>query len=171
MRRVALCLLSAAVAAISATAYASDPLTTGTATGLPVPRFVSLKPSDTPMREGPSKDNAIKWIFKREGLPVEVTAEFDNWRRVRDSEGAEGWIYRSRLSGRRTVLIMSKTKSLVSMHTGADELAPLVARIEPGVVAALKACSGKWCEVTVENYDGFIRQDRLWGAYPGEQLP
>ena len=78
---------------------------TGTATGLPVPRYVSLKTDRVNLREGPSKEHATTWVFQRAGLPVEITAEFETWRKVRDSEGAEGWVLHSLLSGRRTALV------------------------------------------------------------------
>ena len=91
-----------ALLALAIVSNAQAQETTGSVSGLPIPRFVSLKPSDTPMREGPSKDHRIKWVFKKEGVPVEIIAEFENWRRVRDSEGDDGWVFHSRLSGRRT---------------------------------------------------------------------
>ena len=75
-----------------------------TASGLPVPRYVSLKSDHVNVRAGPTKDNDVAWVYTRSGLPVEITAEFENWRRVRDSEGAEGWVYHSLLSGRRTAI-------------------------------------------------------------------
>ena len=82
-----------------------------TTSGLPVPRYVSLKSDHVNVRAGPTKDNDVAWIYTRSGLPVEITAEFENWRRVRDSEGAEGWVYHSLLSGRRTGLVVARTKA------------------------------------------------------------
>ena len=93
-----------------------------TASGLPVPRYVSLKSDHVNVRAGPTKDNDVAWVYTRSGLPVEITAEFENWRRIRDSEGAEGWVYHSLLSGRRTAVITMKSK---------DELAPLYDRADP----------------------------------------
>ena len=92
-----------------------------TTSGLPVPRYVSLKSDHVNVRAGPTKDNDVAWVYTRSGLPVEITAEFENWRRVRDSEGAEGWVYHSLLSGRRTAVVTMKTK---------DELAPLYDRAD-----------------------------------------
>ena len=93
-----------------------------TTSGLPVPRYVSLKSDHVNVRAGPTKDNDVAWVYTRSGLPVEITAEFENWRRVRDSEGAEGWVYHSLLSGRRTAVVTMKTK---------DDLAPLYDRADP----------------------------------------
>jgi SH3-like domain-containing protein len=147
-----------------------DPATTGTVTGLPIPRFVSLKPNDTPMREGPSKDHRIKWIFKRDGLPVEITGEFDNWRRVRDAEGAEGWIFHARLSGRRTVMVQSRGGELEPLLASPALGSAAVALVEPGVIGSVQSCDGRFCQVTIAEQQGYVRQERLWGVYLGETL-
>ena len=70
--------------------------------GLPVPRFVSVKADRVNVRGGPDKDHDVSWVYTRVGWPVEIIAEFENWRRIRDSDGAEGWVYHSLLSGKRT---------------------------------------------------------------------
>lgn len=164
-----LVIVAGLVLMVPAVAAAND--TTGTVSGLPIPRFVSLKPSDTPMREGPSKDHRIRWVFKKEGVPVEILAEFETWRRVRDAEGADGWVYHSRLSGRRTAQVAPWLKTgLVSLHERDTETATVVARLEPGVIAALEQCSGTWCRVRGEGFEGWIQQGRIWGAYPGERV-
>ena len=86
----------------------ADPV--GPVTKLPLPRFASLKTDRVNLREGPSKDHATKWVYERAGLPVEITAEFEIWRKVRDSEGVEGWVLHSLLSGRRTALVTPTKK-------------------------------------------------------------
>ena len=85
-----------------ARAHAAGEAPPGPASGLPVPRFVSLKSDRVNVRGGPTKDHDVAWVYTRAGMPVEITAEFENWRRIRDWEGAEGWVYHSLLSGRRT---------------------------------------------------------------------
>lgn len=150
---------------------AAEQITTGTATGLPIPRYVSLKPSDTPMREGPSKDHRIKWVFKREGLPVEITAEFETWRRVRDAEGTEGWVFHSRLSSRRTALVAPWSKEAnLPLHDEGSETSGIVARLQPTVLANVETCTGKWCRINGEGFRGWMKQDQLWGVYPGESV-
>jgi SH3-like domain-containing protein len=145
--------------------------TTGSVSGLPIPRFVSLKPSDTPMREGPTKDHRIKWVFKKEGVPVEIIAEFDNWRRVRDSEGDDGWVYHARLSGRRTAQINPKLKDqTLPLHARDSESSSVVARLQPGVIGSIEQCTGRWCKLNGEGFDGWMQQERLWGVYPGERI-
>ncbi|MGZ3411402.1 MAG: SH3 domain-containing protein, partial [Xanthobacteraceae bacterium] len=142
---------------------------TGNGSGLPVPRFVSLKSDKVNVRGGPTKDNDVAWVYTRAGLPVEITAEFENWRRIRDWEGAEGWVYHSLLSGRRTGMVSSAAKSgeeAIPIHAGADASSAIVARLQAGVLSAVKRCTGTWCRVTGAGYDGWVAQDRLWGVYP-----
>src|SRR4051812_41650183 len=103
-------LIVAALLGAIAPAKAASEGPNGTASGLPIPRFVSLKSDRVNVRGGPTKDHDVAWVYTRAGLPVEITAEFENWRRIRDWEGAEGWVYHSMLSGRRTALVTPKSK-------------------------------------------------------------
>jgi SH3-like domain-containing protein len=112
-------------------------------------------------------------MFTRSGLPVEVTAEFDNWRRIRDWEGGEGWVYHSLLSGKRTALVAVGRKQrdeLLPLHTSADPQSTLVARLQPGVLGQVKKCTGAWCRVVGNGFDGWAQQERLWGVYPNEKV-
>jgi SH3-like domain-containing protein len=149
---------------------ASEPAAKNTA-GLPVPRFVSLKSDRVNVRGGPTKDHDVTWVYTRSGLPVEITAEFENWRRIRDWEGAEGWVYHSLLSGRRTAVVVAKSKNdLVPVMAKADAAADVSAKVEAGVVGTVKSCSGNWCHFTGDKFDGWIQQERLWGVYPNETV-
>lgn len=172
------CLILAAAVAVAAPAGAQAPQDGRKGSGLPVPRYVSLKTDRVNLREGPSKDNRTAWVFQRAGLPVEITAEYETWRRIRDAEGTEGWVLHSLLSGRRTALVIPWAKGEqppVPVYERADERADVVARLEPNVITNVKQCTGSWCRVTVaqagaKDVGGFIRQDRLWGVYPNERL-
>jgi SH3-like domain-containing protein len=138
-------------------------------TGLPLPRFVSLKSNDVNVRRGPGQEYDVAFTFVREGLPVEITQEFDNWRKIRDSEGAEGWVFHSLLAGKRTALIAPWDKSgPFAAYQSADPKAAVVAYLEPKVIADVEACTGTWCEIRVQDYEGWIEQERLWGVYPEE---
>src|SRR5690242_1610810 len=131
------------------------------ASGLPVPRYVSLKSDHVNVRAGPTKDNDVAWVYTRSGLPVEITAEFENWRRVRDSEGAEGWVYHSLLSGRRTAVITMKNKDdLAALYERADSTSAVTARLQVGVLAQVKHCGAGWCHVIGNGFDGWIEQQR-----------
>ena len=144
---------------------------TGSVSGLPIPRFVSLKADRVNVRRGPNKDQDVRWVYTRAGMPVEITAEFENWRRVRDWEGAEGWVYHSLLSGRRTAIVVPTLKNdLVPLYAEHDLKSAVVAKLQAGVLGSLKSCTGTWCAFSGKGFDGWIRQDRLWGAYPNEKV-
>ena len=166
-------LLIAAGAALTSPQAPAQELAAGPVTGLPVPRYVSLKSDRVNLREGPSKEHRTSWVFQRAGLPVEITAEFETWRRVRDADGSEGWVLHSLLSGRRTVLVAPWAKNkgeTFALRETASETAAITASLEPGVIANVHACQNAWCRVTVSKITGYIRQDRLWGVYPNETL-
>ncbi|MDB5632115.1 MAG: aspartyl-trna synthetase [Tardiphaga sp.] len=150
--------------------FAAKDAAVGTS-GLPVPRYVSLKSDHVNVRAGPTKDNDVAWVYTKSGLPVEITAEYENWRRVRDSEGAEGWVYHSLLSGRRTAVVTMKTKDdLASIYDSPDSKSAVAARLQAGVVAQVKRCSNGWCRVIGTGFDGWIEQQRLWGVYADEKV-
>jgi SH3-like domain-containing protein len=111
------------------------------------------------------------FVYTRAGLPVEITAESDNWRRIRDWEGSEGWVYHSLLSGRRTAVVTPKDKKeLVPLYDKGDSNAPVIARLQPGVLAAIKRCTGSWCRIGGPGFDGWALQEQLWGVYPDEKV-
>lgn len=133
-------------------------------TGLPLPRFVSLGAAEVNLRTGPGSSYPIDWVYKRRHMPVEVIAEFDNWRKIRDWEGAVGWVHQNLLDGRRYALVTSE--DLLRSRPEPD--ASPVARVMPGVVARLLACKPGWCRLEAGGHKGWIERDRLWGVYPSE---
>ena len=168
-RLFAVVILLAAAAPISPAAAAGE--NAGNVTGLPVPRFVSLKSERVNVRGGPNKDQDVRWVYTRAGMPVEITAEFENWRRVRDWEGSEGWVYHSLLSGKRTAVVVPREKDeLVPLYEGADIESGVVAKLQAGVLVSLKSCTGAWCRISGKSFEGYIRQERIWGAYPNEKV-
>ena len=161
---------AAALAFVAAEQAAGD-VAAGPKSGLPVPRFVSLKPDRVNVRGGPTRDHDVTFVYTRAGLPVEITAESDNWRRIRDWEGSEGWVYHSLLSGRRTAVVTPKDKKdLVVLYDKADSGGATVARLQSGVLASVKRCSGTWCRITGAGFDGWVVQEQLWGVYPNEKV-
>jgi SH3-like domain-containing protein len=148
----------------------------GTVSGLPIPRFVSLKSDEVNLRAGPGKDYPTQWVFRRAGLPVEIVKEFDNWRQVRDADGVTGWVNQALLSGRRTAQVLpwdvkpGVARPKLELKSDDSERAQATALIEAGVIANLQSCDSRWCYVTVETYKGYVEQSKLWGIYPGEVI-
>ena len=140
-------------------------------TGLPLPRFVSLKSDDVNVRRGPGQEYEVAFTFVRAGLPVEITQEFDNWRKIRDSEGSEGWVFHSLLSARRTALVAPwERQGQFPALSSADASAATVALLEPRVMADVEECTGAWCLISVAGHSGWIEQEMLWGVYPNEEF-
>ncbi len=169
----AVAMSSLALTAICAPAMAQQAANEqmGVSTGLPVPRYVSLKATTTNIRRGPAKEHGAVWTYTKAGLPVEITGEFENWRKVRDWEGSEGWVFHTLLSGRRTVMIAPwKKEGLLTLHKEAQADSPAVAKIGPRVVAKVRACNKDWCRISGSGFDGYITQKALWGVYPNENV-
>lgn len=143
----------------------------GPNTGLPLPRYVSLKSDRVNLREGPSQDHQTIWVFQRAGLPVEITAESDNWRKIRDSEGTEGWVLQSLLSGRRTALVAPWKKETLALYAKPSESSDVVAKLQTGVLGNVRKCDGgSWCSIFGDGFSGYIQQSNLWGVYPDEKI-
>lgn len=143
------------------------------ASGLPLPRFVSFKSKKVNLRVGPGSNYAVSWMYLKAGLPVEITQEYDNWRKVRDADGTEGWVNQALLSGQRTAVTAPWMRgkggnTYVNMRRDPQAGSSLVARLEPGVVIKLSRCNGEWCEASYDGTEGWVNQAEIWGAYPAE---
>lgn len=135
---------------------------------LPLPRFASLGSGEINVRSGPGPQYPIAWKYVRAGLPVEIVAEFEYWRRIRDIDGTVGWVHKSLLSGKRTAVVAGNDPAV--LRAEADEAARAVARLEPGVVVRLARCGGPWCKVEVQSFSGWLPRSALWGVYAAEEL-
>ncbi len=139
-----------------------------TSSGLPIPRFVSLASDKVFVRTGPALRYPIKWVYKKDHLPVEIIQEFDTWRKIRDMDGDNGWVHQSLLSGDRMGIVKGEVNQPIRKE--ANEQSKMIAYLEPNVVAAIKACQGDWCEVAAEGYAGWLQRKFLWGIYDSEDF-
>jgi SH3-like domain-containing protein len=144
----------------------------GRETGLPVPRFVSLKSREARMRVGPSLDYGTQWVYQVAGLPVEITAEYGNWRQIRDCDGVSGWMHRALLSSNRTALVGPWIASTAPIRAAPAANAAILAKLTSRVRLGIHSCDGTWCSVEVPGHrlEGFVRQAALWGVYPNEKI-
>ncbi|MDP2124590.1 MAG: SH3 domain-containing protein [Parvibaculum sp.] len=156
------------------TAQAESAGERGRVTGLPLPRYVSLKAARANVRRGPGTDFPIDWIYTKRGVPLEVTAESDHWRRIRDHEGDGGWIWHTLLDGTRSAIVVGDApedaEAPVALHAKPEADADIVAYLEPGLVTTLRGCKAGWCRIEVQNRSGWTPQTALWGVYPGEEF-
>lgn len=139
----------------------------GSGSGLPLPRYVSLKTSEARARRGPSLTHRVDWLYTRRDLPLRVTGEYEHWRRVEDSDGQGGWIHETLLSGVRTVVV---TQDMTPMRSNPQPAAHEVALLENGVVAHIMECAPDWCRLSIDGARGWVNRSALWGLFPDELL-
>ena len=138
-------------------------------TGLPLPRFASLRAGRVNLRTGPGVQYPVDWVYQRRGLPVEIIAEYRTWRKIRDWQSTQGWVHQSMLSGKRTIIAVGKKRTLRSTP---DTNSPAVAQIEAGATSKLVKCppTGGWCMIQSGEIKGWLRKVEFWGAYRDEVL-
>ena len=140
---------------------ASSASTISKKTGLPLPRYVSLKGNKVNLRRGPSLDYKIDWVYKRKHLPLMIVSEFGHWRKVTDFEGYSGWIYKDLLSGSRYIIV-KKEETLLRNKASFDSLGKAILKKE--VIGKLIDCEGLWCFVRIKNMRGYVFAKDIWGT-------
>jgi SH3-like domain-containing protein len=163
-----MCFLMSAVSPSDAEGYKKKAIGTGEETGLEIPRFVSFRSGEVYMRSGPGTRYPVRWIYKRKNFPVEIIQEFDTWRKVRDHEGAEGWVHQSLITGRRYALINAGHN--IEAFRDDDIDARVTMRLEPEVIAKISECNENWCALTHSGYNGWVEKKYLWGVYDQERI-
>jgi SH3-like domain-containing protein len=155
------------LAALIVVASQANAQEVGPVTNLPLPRFVSLKASEANIRRGPSLSLRIDWIYQRRDMPLQVVAEYGNWRRVVDRDGVGGWVHYVMLSGTRTVIIDAELQPLFARP---DFNSPQQALLEMGVIARIDECQIDWCRLRADGYRGWAPKTALWGVNADEIL-
>ncbi|MGH7057027.1 MAG: SH3 domain-containing protein [Acetobacteraceae bacterium] len=142
----------------------------GTATGYPLPRFVSLFSDDVNMRVGPGFQYPIEWVYKRRHLPVEIEREFNVWRLVRAPDGGRGWVHKSTTCGVRTFIVVGSAHKL---RRKAAPDAAVVAVLDKGVIGTIRRCKkgSDWCRVEADGHRGYLPRQDFWGSFQGEAVP
>ncbi len=170
MKNLALFLLLLTVAPLdlaSATVELDTPAPAVGASGLALPRFVSTRSDSVNVRTGPGERYPVQWVLKRKGMPVEVIAEYETWRKIRDWEGTEGWVHQALLAGRRAVVVYPNDAVL---RAEPDAISSPVARLQSGVIAKPESCGTDWCLLSMGKIRGWISKHNLWGIYPAETI-
>ncbi|MDG2269291.1 MAG: SH3 domain-containing protein [Alphaproteobacteria bacterium] len=147
----------------------SAPATVKYPSGLPIPRWVSIRAKEANLRTGPGARYPIDWVLQRRRLPAEVVGEFEHWRQIKIQDGTVGWVHKSMLSGKRMATV---TAARVRVLQAPDTDAPVAAFVEDGVIVALKGCEATWCRIAIDSHgvDGWIGRSALWGIYDGETV-
>lgn len=132
------------------------------------PYWASIASSRAMMRTGPGRNYPGTWLYVRPDLPVRVVEVYQDWRKVEDPDGTQGWMFSRLLSEERTALVRGNGPQ--PMHAQPDEASPIRFRAEPGVVGRISQCASGWCHLDVQGRDGFIRVDSIWGVGPNETV-
>ena len=162
--KITLLLIFASVLIIPLFGFTQEPQK-GQVTNLPIPRYVSLKVKEANARRGPSLSHKIDWIYKRQNMPLEIYAEYENWRRVRDFEGLGGWVHYTLLSGTRYVLVKNE---LLDMRLLPSIDAQVIAKVPQYNIATLDKCNKDWCRIIDDGYKGWVPKNEIWGVYENE---
>lgn len=132
-----------------------------------LPRFASVRAAEVNVRTGPGVRYPVEWVFVYRNMPVEIVAEFDTWRKVRDWDGTEGWVHRLMLSGKRSVIVTGGQHALRRIS---EAKSGVVARVDERVVGKLITCKETWCRLEIAGRRGWMQRSYLWGVYKGEKL-
>lgn len=163
-RALAALFMIAFVATMAAPAWAQV-----SGSGLPLPRFVSLRAGEVNLRTGPGVQYPVEWVYRKSSLPLEVIAEYKTWRKVRDWDGAQGWVHQTMLSAKRTFIVTGATRTVINSpeRTGRP-----VARVQAGVTGQLSTCpaASDYCRVEVEGFEGWLARSDFWGVLKGEAI-
>lgn len=154
-------LLTALAALLATPAVAQEDTSILNPSGMPIPRYVSLKSDEINVRVGPGKRYPIRYVYKRARLPVQIIEEFAHWRKIKDYEGANGWVHKNMLEGGRTAMIVDKPQNLYARPEVSDQP---VMRAEPTVIGRVRACLPDWCLMEMAGRDGWIRKADIWGV-------
>lgn len=139
-------------------------------TGLKLPRFVSLRSNLINARSGPGARYPIEWVYRQKNAPVEITAEFEIWRKIKDWQGSQTWVHKTMLSGTRTVKVTTPGEN--NIYAKADYNSKIIAKVEDEVVGDVVKCPAEspFCEIRFTNITGWIPRQNLYGLYPNEVI-
>lgn len=137
------------------------------ASGYPIPRFLSLRTEEANVRTGPGMQYPKKWVLVKKNIPLEVISEYEDWRKIRDIQGDEGWIHKAMLSGKRTAIVK---KNITKVRRKKDINSAVKAVLENGVIVNVESCEAGICKVQASDIEGYLIATNLWGVYIGEDV-
>ena len=137
-----------------------------TPSGLPVPRWVSLKFDKVNARAGPGDDHRLLWVYRVKSLPVQVVQETTDWRRVCDPDGGLAWVHKRVTDGRRTVMNL-RVNDMPIRSQAEDASKPRAFWVRRSL-GSLDECRGGWCRIKVAEAAGWVPKAWAWGVqdYP-----
>ena len=163
MKHLILSFFCLMIVVVPVRAQDSDPFKS---TPYDIPRFVTIAKDKAYMRTGPGSRFPITWIYKRKNLPVEIVLEYENWRKIKDIDGSEGWVHLSLLSGRRYGAIQAD--DMMKLHSKPSNESRVMAFLEPETIVKILSCGPQWCRIDAQGYKGWMPKASIWGVYADE---
>lgn len=155
------------IAACAAIAVAASVSGDANAQQRKTPYYASISAGKAHMRTGPGRNYPISWLYQRRNLPIRVVDIYQDWRKVEDPDGTQGWMQVGLLSAARTAMV---TDTVAPMRNSPSASASINWRAVPGVVGKISDCKRGWCWFDVDGRGGYVEQSHLWGVDPGEEL-
>jgi Uncharacterized protein conserved in bacteria len=121
--------------------------------------FLMLKNNKVNVRYGPSFDYPIKFIYKKNKLPLQIIDKKENFRKILDHKKNSGWIHISQLRKSKSLIATSK-KILFKKPT---KFSKPIAKIEKGRLLIVRKCIKSWCNIETEEFSGWIDKNNIWG--------
>ena len=151
-----------ALVLLAPASFAAEKTDRPTPSGLPVPRYVSLKFEKVNARSAPGDDSRLLWVYKTKGLPVQVVAETAEWRRICDPEGGLAWVHRRTTDGKR--MVMRLQPDALAMHAKPEDKSRVVADLASRALADLDRCKDGWCRLKASHTSGWVPAAEVWGT-------
>jgi len=123
-------------------------------------KFLSLKKNRVNVRYGPSFDSKVKYIYRKINLPIKQIDTKDNFRRIIDLKNNSGWIHVSQLKKSNSIITL-KNKVLFKKPSNFSK--PIV-KLDEGRLLIITRCENNWCDVTTDNYSGWVKAENVWGS-------
>ncbi len=139
-------------------------------TGLTLPRFVSLRSNHINARSGPGARYPIEWVYMQKSAPVEIIAEFELWRKIKDWQGSESWVHKSMLAGKRCAKVTTPGEN--NIYEKADYKSKVIAKVEDEVVGEIVKCPAvnAFCRIKFGTIEGWVPKQNIYGVYANEVI-
>ncbi len=131
-----------------------------------LPRFVSIKSNEVNARTGPNLKYPISWVYIKKGEPVEIIAEFEQWKKIRDYKRDEAWVHETMVSNKRFAIVTGNKN--LDVYDAPNDKKPVFV-VEPNLRVSLLKCKLQFCEIKIDDYSGWIEKSKLWGVYDKEE--
>ena len=124
--------------------------------------FLTLKYNEVKVRQGPSFEYPVKFIYNKKYLPVKVIDSKDNFKKIIDLKNNSGWIHISQLTKKKSAINIF---DLALIFRKPNIYSKPIAKLESGKMVTIKRCKDKWCKISTQNISGWIKKKFLWGKF------